>query len=80
MEDMNESNRYVEQLVELAKEAELEDPIDWGELAIDEEEAYRLVAYSVAELENNPLVLKASLVKLVVENMTLNMKLLEKRK
>lgn len=70
----------VDIIVELAKEAEIGDPFDWGSAAISEDDAYQLVALSVAELENNPLVLKASLTKLIVENMVLNVRLLENAK
>lgn len=70
----------VEIIVELAKEAEVGDPFDWGSAAISEDEAYKLVAMSVVELEDNPLVLKASLTKLIVENMVLNVRLLENAK
>lgn len=66
----------VDLLVELAKEVELTDPIDWGMLNVDEDEAYRLIALSVVELEDNVLTLKASLTKLMVENFVLNLKLL----
>ena len=67
----------VDLLVELAKEVELTDPIDWGMLNVDEDEAYRLIALSVVELEDNVLTLKASLTKLMVENFVLNLKLLD---
>ena len=63
-------------LVELAKEADTVDPIDWGQLNISEEQAYNLMAMHVAELENNPLTLKSICVKLMVENFVLNLKLL----
>jgi hypothetical protein len=68
----------IDLIVELAKEAEVGDPFDWGSAAISEDEAYKLVAMSVAELNDNPLVLKASLTKLIVENMVLNVRLLGK--
>ena len=70
----------VDIIVELAKEAEIGDPFDWGSAAISEDDAYRLVALTVVELEDNPLVLKASLTKLIVENMVLNVRLLENAK
>lgn len=66
----------VDLLVELAKEVELTDPIDWGMLNVDEDEAYRLIALSIVELEDNVLTLKASLTKLMVENFVLNLKLM----
>ena len=63
-------------LKELALEAELVDPIDWGGLAISEEQAFSLMAMHVAEMDNNHLTLKAVCVKLMVENFVLNLKLL----
>jgi hypothetical protein len=71
----------VDQLVELAKEAESEDPIDWGMLAIDEENAYRLIATHVLELYNgnDQVVMLASITKLIVENFVLNLKLYQQR-
>jgi hypothetical protein len=67
----------VEQLVELAREVESEDPIDWGMLSIDEDTAYRLIASQVIELynTNDQLTMLASITKLIVENFVLNLKL-----
>ena len=64
---------------ELALEADTVDPIDWGQLNISEEEGYNLMAMHVAEMENNVLTLKASCVKLMVENFVLNLKLMGMR-
>jgi hypothetical protein len=72
-------NKDVELLVELALEAEIEDPIDWSDLNISEEEAYRLMAYHVMEMPDDRLTTKSIIVKLLVENFVLNMKLLGKR-
>tara|TARA_R110000868_G_scaffold19131_2_gene82732 strand:- start:1741 stop:1971 length:231 start_codon:yes stop_codon:yes gene_type:complete len=66
----------IELLSELAQESEISDPIDWGMLNIDEQDAYRLIAMHVSEMEDDIVVLKASLTKLMVENFVLNMKLL----
>lgn len=66
-------------LVQLAKEADTVDPIDWGQLNISEDEGYNLMAMHVAEMENNVLTLKASCVKLMVENFVLNLKLMGMR-
>ena len=66
-------------LKELALEADTVDPIDWGQLNISEEEGYNLMAMHVAEMENNVLTLKASCVKLMVENFVLNLKLMGMR-
>ncbi len=61
---------------ELAQEADIVDPIDWGELNITENEAFNLMAMHVAEMENDHLTNQAIIVKLLVENMVLNLKLL----
>jgi len=66
-------------LAELAKETENVDPIDWGELNISESEAFNLMAMHVAEMENDDLTNKAIIVKLLVENFVLNLKLLGKK-
>ena len=74
----------VETLVILAKESAGQDLIDWKELAIDEDTAYRLVATSIIEMFPEPWNIDqqtgmlATITKLVVENMTLNIKLLQK--
>jgi hypothetical protein len=67
----------VETLVDLAKEVECEDPIDWGMLAIDEDTAYRIIASQVLEIynTNDQLTMLASITKLIVENFVLNLKL-----
>jgi hypothetical protein len=70
----------VELLVELATEVEMEDPIDWGMLAIDEHDAYKLMATHVLEMNNDDLTNKAIIVKLLVENFVLNLKLMESKK
>jgi|TARA_B100001093_G_scaffold260054_1_gene248549 hypothetical protein len=64
---------------ELALEADTVDPIDWGQLNISEDEGYNLMSMHVAEMENNVLTLKASCVKLMVENFVLNLKLMGMR-
>lgn len=61
---------------ELAQEADIVDPINWGELNITEKEAFNLMAMHVAEMENDHLTNQAIIVKLLVENMVLNLKLL----
>lgn len=72
-------NQLIEDLVSIAMEAEIADPIDWGELNISEQEAYRMFAASVLEMDNEPLADKAIIVKLLVENFVLNLKLLGKK-
>ena len=66
-------------LVDLAIEVEMEDPIDWGMLAISEHDAYELMAAHVLEMNNDDLTNKAIIVKLLVENFVLNLKLMELR-
>ena len=74
----------IEQLVELAREVENGDPIDWGMMPIREEDAYRQMATQVIEMMKsyNPIdrqhVALASITKLLVENFVLNYKLMEK--
>ena len=73
------TNPQVLLLVELAKEASITDPIDWGELSVTEEQAYVMMATHVLELERNHLTDAAIIVKLMVENFVLNLKLLGKK-
>jgi hypothetical protein len=67
----------IESLIELAKEVESQDPIDWGMLAVDEDTAYRVIASQVMEMynTNDQLTMLASITKLIVENFVLNLKL-----
>ena len=70
----------VDLIVELAQDTEVVDPIDWGELSIDEATAYRLMATHVLEMDlSEPYVTQAIITKLLVENFVLNLKLLGKR-
>lgn len=74
----------VEQIVELAKEIEHEDPIDWGMLNIDEDEAFMLLAPSVLEnyllldKDSRDIMMLSMVLKLTVENFALNVKLMQK--
>jgi hypothetical protein len=72
-------SKDVKILVYLAMEVEMEDPIDWGMLAISEHDAYELMAAHVLEMNNDDLTNKAIIVKLLVENFVLNLKLMESR-
>lgn len=82
---MKLTSDYVDLIVDLAKQVETEDPIDWGLLNIDEESAYKLITANVLEHllpkysqpEFREVVI-ATVVKLVVENFTLNLKLQER--
>lgn len=74
-------------LIDLMRQVEAEDPIDWGMLNIDEENAIHLIASSLLDhYENNIRPLEASerdyimvsaMGKLALENFVLNMKLLQ---
>jgi hypothetical protein len=76
-------HEYVEHIVELAQDVDTENPIDWGMLAVDEESAYRLIAsrlvedllpkYKDPEMFRD--IMLATVVQLVVENFTLNLRL-----
>lgn len=76
-------------VVELMQQTEAEDPIDWGMLNIDEENATRLIASSMLEhyeSEIRPLddaardyIVVSAMGKLALENFVLNMKLLQAR-
>ena len=80
MTDMFEvDDDAIRNLVMLAKEGALMDPIDWGELAITEDKAYIMMATHVLEMERNHLTDGAIIVKLLVENFVLNLKLLGKK-
>jgi hypothetical protein len=74
----------VEQIVELAKEIEHEDPIDWGMLNIDENEAFMMLAPSVLEnyllldKDSRDIMMLSMVLKLTVENFALNVKLMQK--
>jgi len=69
----------IRNLVILAKEGAEMDPIDWGDLNISEDQAYVMMAAHVLEMERNHLTDGAIIVKLLVENFVLNLKLLGKK-
>ena len=78
---------YVDLIIECAKQVESQDPIDWGMLAINEDDAYRLITLNTLDMlapkYNDPdfrEVMIATVVKLVVENFTLTLQLREKQK
>tara|TARA_R110000851_G_scaffold53400_1_gene126772 strand:+ start:610 stop:849 length:240 start_codon:yes stop_codon:yes gene_type:complete len=68
-------NEAIRNLVDLAKAASEADPIAWHGLKITEEQAYVMMATHVLELERNSLTDGAIIVKLLVENFILNLKL-----
>jgi|TARA_B110000259_G_scaffold178075_1_gene215948 hypothetical protein len=76
------TNISVKQLATLAMESDSIDPIDWGELNINEEQAFLLMANHVLEIYQRtpePEIMMATVTKLLVENFTLNLKLHGKR-
>jgi hypothetical protein len=80
MTDMFEpDDEAIRNLVMLAKEGEAMDPINWGDLNITKDQAYIMMATHVLEMERNHLTDGAIIVKLLVENFVLNMKLLGKQ-
>lgn len=69
----------IDAIVALAQEVEVTDPIDWGMLAIDEEEAYRMMAISILEtFPDESITIQAVITKLTVENFVLNLKLAQR--
>ena len=69
----------IRNLVILAKEGAEMDPINWGDLNITEDQAYIMMATHVLQMERNHLTDGAIIVKLLVENFVLNLKLLGKQ-
>lgn len=73
----------VEQIAELAETIEINDPIDWGMLAVSEKEIYNLISSSVldnylsSDAEDRDMMMLATTVKLIVENFVLNLKSLK---
>lgn len=70
------------QIIELAKEIEAGDPIDWSGLPLQRDTVYNMLGLSVLErtetaetAEEREIILMASLVKLTVENFVLEMRL-----
>ena len=79
---MEINSEYIALIKELAQEVEIEDPIDWGMLSVSEDEAYSLMTLNVLDSfkdkYNDPIfreIMLATVVKLVVENFTLHLKL-----
>jgi hypothetical protein len=69
----------IRNLVILAKEGAEFDPIDWGDLNISEDQAYIMMATHVLEMDLEDLTSRAIIVKLLVENFVLNMRLMGKQ-
>ena len=72
----------LKQLIELAKESDISDPIDWKKINLNEDTVYEMIGMSVIEMmykidknEHKDVMLAASLLKLSVENFILNLRL-----
>lgn len=75
----------VSDILDLVKEIDSEDPIDWGMLNVDENMATEIIATGLIEQYNTTwadmdpdertTIMLATITKLVVENFTLNLKL-----
>jgi len=78
----------LDQLMELVKEVEITDPIDWSDLNISEDDANKLVGMGVLRLYNTEwshltpemrdVSMLVTITKLLVENFALNIKNQEK--
>jgi hypothetical protein len=75
-------------IADLAKEVDLEDPIDFGMLLVDEDTLWKMMASNVLELMrvdtvSERMVMMATITKLLVENFVLHaqmMKIMENNK
>jgi hypothetical protein len=75
----------LEQLIDIAAAVEEGDPIDWDRLEKGQQETFKLIGTSVLEMfdkdynnDDDRLVVLATITKLIVENMILHLKLMEK--
>lgn len=71
----------LKQLIEIAKESTMSDPIDWDKINLNEDTVYEMIGLSVIEMmakiendKNRDVLLAASILKLTVENFALNLK------
>jgi|TARA_B100000424_G_C22694056_1_gene379083 hypothetical protein len=77
---MDEKQATIVQLANLAKEGAISDPIDWADLAVEEDQAFLMMASQVLEqMEGCPedqraVVAMATMTKLLVENFVLNLR------
>ena len=73
----------INELIDLARSVETEDPIDWGLLSISECDTYMMIATSVLEqyqtwkeMGDSEKIMLSVILKLIVENFVLNYRLL----
>ena len=71
-----------EQIIELAKEVELSDEIEWDNLPLDKDRIYQIIGSQTYELyeeyaksENGEAILLATITKLLIENFVLNLRI-----
>ena len=71
----------LQQLIEIAKESTISDPIEWDKINLNEDTVYEMIGLSVIEMmakiendKNRDVLLAASILKLTVENFALNLK------
>ena len=71
-----------EEIIELAKDVELEDAIDWANLPVDRDRIYQMIgsqAYDIyvtqSQDQDREAILLATVIKLVVENFVLNLQI-----
>jgi hypothetical protein len=74
-------NYTLEQIIELAKEVETTDAIDWDNLPLNKDSIYQLVGSQAYELyqqyvnaQDGEAIIVATITKLLVENFVLNLK------
>ena len=70
-----------EEIIELAKEVEISDEIDWDDLPLDKDRIYQIIGSQSYELyeeyaksENGEAILIATVIKLLIENFVLNLR------
>ena len=71
----------IEQIIELAKEVEVTDAIEWEDLPLEKDRIYQIIGSQAYELyeqhsqtEEGEAILIATITKLLVENFVLNLK------
>ena len=81
MQYTNYMNYTLEQIIELAKEVETTDAIDWDNLPLNKDSIYQLVGSQAYDLykqyvnaQDGEAIIVATITKLLVENFVLNLK------
>ena len=74
-------NYTLEQIIELAKEVETTDAIDWDNLPLNKDSIYQMVGSQAYELykqhastESGEAIIVSTIIKLLVENFVLNLR------